>query len=171
MTHPYFGIQSDSTQPSSCRPHRLWRSGLGWMGTAGLLLAGQAVASSTPRTAATSPTVAVHALEDRGAPEAFTFLVFAKKAAQKYQKKYGHYPAHWHDMHFSYAHGPHHTTDQGLQATRADGAIWRPKQAHYRYQIVQASQHDFLMQAINDQGQVEYEVKPAWAAPAKVALK
>lgn len=101
-------------------------------------------------------------------PEPVLFLLLAEHAMRAHRERCGQYAGEWHQLGMTFANGPYHVTDAGIRPTRDHGNRWRPKDCEFTYVIRRADQSDYLVEAVNDAGVVEYEMTPGLAEPRKV---
>jgi hypothetical protein len=105
---------------------------------------------------------------DVGRPEPVLFLQLAAKAMADYHKAHGTYPRQWWQLDITFCNGPYHITDPGIRPTKEHGDRWRPKDCRFSYRIVQADKDGFLLEAVNEQGVVEYAMRPGLETPRKL---
>jgi hypothetical protein len=105
---------------------------------------------------------------DQGRPEPVLFLELASDAMEEYHKAHGEYARKWFDLGLSFANRPFRTGETGVRPRREDGGRWRPPDCRYTYRIQQADKSTYLIEALNDDGAVVYEMRPGMEAPRKV---
>jgi hypothetical protein len=107
---------------------------------------------------------------DEARPEPVLFLLAAADALKAYRAKHGHYPREWHHLDLTFANGPYRDTDPGIRPTKEQGNRWRPKDSQYTYALQTPDPATYLIQAVNKDNKVEYEMRPGMDAPKKVLI-
>ncbi len=104
----------------------------------------------------------------RRLPEQELFLKAALSALEDHHRKFGSYPASWFDLHdFIYSCGGHDQTVSPALHPPAS-ARWRPKGCTLTYVIEGATNDRVLVQAVDDNGAVKYEIEPGMKRPREV---
>lgn len=108
-------------------------------------------------------------MTDRGRPEGVLFLLAAMDAMRDYHGKYQRYPPAWHHLDFTFSNtGSYRPDDPDARAKPSDGASWRPRGCKLTYLIKEATATTFRIEAVNDSGEIEYEIEQGMEAPRKV---
>lgn len=105
---------------------------------------------------------------DQGRPEPVLFLELASDAMEEYLKSHAEYAREWIDLDLAFANRPFRSNEPGVRPRREDGGRWRPPDCRYTYRIQQADKKTYLMEALNDEGAVVYEMRPGMEVPKKV---
>jgi hypothetical protein len=103
-----------------------------------------------------------------GLPEPILFLELAGEAMDEYHQNTREYPQEWYLLDFTFANGPYRIDDPNVKPTKMLGNRWRPRDCEYIYEISSASQDSFLIQAINQDGLIEYEIEQGMETPRKL---
>lgn len=104
----------------------------------------------------------------RRPPEQELFLKTALSALEDHHKKFGTYPSSWFDLHgFIYSCGGYYQSiDPALRPPVS--ARWRLKGCTLTYVIEGATNDRVLVQAVDDDGVVKYEIEPGMKKPREV---
>jgi hypothetical protein len=105
---------------------------------------------------------------DRRHPEAVVVLWYAMRAMENYRRQHGHYAAQWHLLDIELAMPYWYKGDTGLRPEPASGASWRPKGCKSVYIIRHATETAVLIQSVNANGVVEYEIEQGMTDPREV---
>jgi hypothetical protein len=98
-------------------------------------------------------------MTDRGLPYQVRILEDAIGKMGAYHRMHGFYAGAWHFLDIEAACGGYMVGDPGTRPKPGDGARWRPKNCKSTYVIQRADATHVLIQAINDRGEVEYEIE------------
>jgi hypothetical protein len=100
--------------------------------------------------------------------EPILFLKIAGKKMKNYHSTIGYFPKDWYLLDISFANGPCLNCDDDITPKKEMGRIWRPKNCDYTYEIFFADKDRFLVEAINQKGQIEYIIDETMEFPIKV---
>lgn len=104
-------------------------------------------------------------------PEYRLFLSEAADQMEEYRKKHAKYATDWNQLNFSFSAQPYHLSDPGVFPPEGTGDRWQPKACRYTYVIKSSSKDKYLIQAINQNGVAEYEIRQGMDKPAPVTPK
>jgi hypothetical protein len=90
------------------------------------------------------------------------------KAMENYRRQHGRYAEQWHLLDIEFAMPSWHKGDTGLRPEPASGASWRPKGCESIYIIRSATETTVLIQSVNPDGVVEYEIEQGMTDPRKI---
>ena len=103
-----------------------------------------------------------------GKPEHILFFRLAEKKMKEYQKGNGFYPPNWYLLDITFVNGPYRIYDKGISPTKEMGNRWHPKDCDYTYEITLANKDHFLIRAINQESQIEYEIDEQMEQPIRI---
>jgi len=106
--------------------------------------------------------------DDRGRPEAELVLWAAMLRMEAYRAQHGRYADQWPLLDIEFALPNWHKGDTGLRPPADAGAVWRPKGCESTYVIRSATVNTVLIQSVNAQGEVDYEIEQGMEDPRKV---
>ena len=99
-------------------------------------------------------------MTDRGLPDQVNILEDAIERMEKYRREHLVYANVWYLLDIlAGCGGMYRISDPDLRPKPSDGARWRPKNCKSTYVIQRADATHVLIQAINDRGEVEYEIE------------
>lgn len=105
---------------------------------------------------------------DRGRPEQILFLTSAMEEMEKYRRDHQRYAEQWHELDLPFVCGPYHLDEPDIRAKPTDGARWRPRNCKSTYVIKSSTPTTVLIQSVDEQGKVEYEIEQGMKSPRKV---
>lgn len=101
-------------------------------------------------------------------PEQELFLWFAIRAEEEFRARHGHYASQWYLLDMKFALPYHHPNDPDVLPTQAMGSRWKPRGCLSTYVIKEATASTVLIQAVSDQGIVEYDIIQGMTDPRKL---
>ena len=104
-------------------------------------------------------------------PEPELFMPIAAKAMHEYHKQYGTYANEWSQLGIEFVCGPYYKTDPDIRPPAGSGNRWKPKNCHYTYQITQADNKSFLIQAFDESPDAAYSITEAMEKPEMINAK
>ncbi|MEO6809791.1 MAG: hypothetical protein ABI353_11825, partial [Isosphaeraceae bacterium] len=102
-------------------------------------------------------------------PEQDLFLLVAAHAMHEQHKRRGEYPKQWYLLDdFTFSPTPYQENDPDVRPKQEFGNRWRPRDCKYTYVIEDADKDHFLIQARNEDGHIEWEIRDNQTEPRKV---
>jgi hypothetical protein len=105
---------------------------------------------------------------DEARPEPLLFLPAAAKAMKAYKATHGEYAEQWYLLDITFANGPYRVSDPDVRPAREDHNRWKPRGCENEYIIRSADRNGFLIQAVDPNGRVLYEIREGMQEPRKV---
>ena len=102
-------------------------------------------------------------------PEPKLFLPIAAAAMKARRDRDGRYPTQWRQLEITYSAIPHEIYDQHVRPGDSEKEMWMPRGCDYVYKIARVAPGHFLIQAINESSEVEYEIRDGMAEAVEVA--
>src|SRR5262249_51204150 len=104
---------------------------------------------------------------DLGRPEPELFLMKAAEDMVEYLRQHGHYAGSWQGLDFMFCCGGCYRSDPRIRPRSDQEAEWRPLGCRFTYVIRSAGKDAFLVQAVADDGVVEYELRERMTRPRR----
>lgn len=93
------------------------------------------------------------------APEPELFLAAAAASMSDYRKKQGTFSREWRQLEIVYSAVPYRPYSKNIRPNENDVDVWRPRGCDFYYRIAEAGKDNYLIQAINNDGQVRFELR------------